>query len=95
MNWASAAVVTSISKFLMEQGYGCTVTVVPSSSVTAVASMAETGEPDILTELWKTATPAYGDLEDAGKVTTLKHAHQFQRLFHALRDFRLGQARPL
>lgn len=71
MNWASGAVVTSISKFLMEQGYGCTVTVVPSSTVTAVASLAETGEPDILTELWKTATPAYGDLEDAGKVRTL------------------------
>lgn len=71
MNWASAAIVTSISKFIMEQGYGCSVTVVPSSSVPAVASVAETGEPDILTELWRTATPAYDELEAAGKIQTL------------------------
>lgn len=73
MNWPSAAIVTSISKFLMEQGYGCSVTVVPSSSVPAVASVAETGEPDILTELWRTATPSYDELEAAGKITTLTH----------------------
>ncbi len=73
MNWASGAVVTSISKFLMEQGYGCTVTVVPSSTVPAVASVAETGEPDILTELWRSAVPAYTDLETAGKIKTLTH----------------------
>lgn len=73
MNWASAQIVTAISKFIMEQGYGCTVTVVPSSSVPAVASVAETGEPDILTELWATATPAYGELEAAGKIKTLTH----------------------
>jgi len=28
MDWASAAVVTAVSKFLMEQGYGCEVQVV-------------------------------------------------------------------
>ena len=27
MDWASSAVVTYVSKFLMEQGYGCTVQV--------------------------------------------------------------------
>jgi len=30
MDWASSAVVTAVSKFLMEQGYGCEVQVVPS-----------------------------------------------------------------
>lgn len=49
MDWASSAVVTYISKFLMEQGYGCTVQLVPSSTTPAVASLAETGEPDIVT----------------------------------------------
>lgn len=71
MNWASASIVTSVSKFLMEQGYGCTVEVVPSSSVPAVASVAETGKPDIVTELWVNSAQAYPPLEAEGKVKTL------------------------
>ncbi|WP_236994790.1 ABC transporter substrate-binding protein [Granulosicoccus antarcticus] len=73
MNWSSAAVVTSISKFLMEQGYNCTVTTVPSGTVTAITSVAETGEPDIVTELWLSGVPAYAELEAAGKIRTLTH----------------------
>lgn len=38
MNWASANVVISVAKFLMEQGYGCTVTTVPSSTPMALPS---------------------------------------------------------
>ena len=71
MNWASASIVTTISKFLMEQGYGCEVTVVPSSTVPAVTSVAETGEPDIVTELWLTSLPNYSELEEAGTLRTL------------------------
>ena len=52
MNWASSQIITEVSKFLMEQGYGCKVTKVPSATTTAVASLAENGEPDIVTELW-------------------------------------------
>lgn len=70
MNWASGAVVTSVAKFLMEQGYGCTVQKVPSSTVPSVTSVAETGKPDILTELWLTSVPMYKKLEDEGKVIT-------------------------
>ena len=51
MDWASSAVVTSVAAFLMEQGYGCDVQKVPSSTVPALTSLAETGEPDILTEV--------------------------------------------
>lgn len=43
MNWASNTVVTSVAKFIMEQGYGCDVTVVPSDTVPAVTSVAENG----------------------------------------------------
>lgn len=71
MNWASSAVVTAVAKFLMEQGYGCTVNTVPSSTNPALTSVAETGEPDILTELWVTATPAYHKLAEEGKVQPL------------------------
>lgn len=71
MNWKSSQVVTSIAKFVLEQGYGCAVTMVPSSTVPALASVAETGKPDIVTELWINGAPAYEGMEAEGKITTL------------------------
>ena len=71
MNWASSAVVTHVSKFLMEQGYGCTVTTVPSATVPSLASVSETGKPDIVTELWINGAPSYGPLQEAGTIVTL------------------------
>lgn len=71
MDWASANVVTAVSKFLMEQGYGCKVTAVPSSTPTSLTSVAETGTPDILTELWVNTAPAYSELLKAGKIVEL------------------------
>ena len=71
MNWASSAVVTAVADFLMTQGYGCDVTRVPSSTNPAIASVAETGEPDILTELWVNASPPYEKLRDEGKLKPL------------------------
>ncbi|MGR3540096.1 MAG: ABC transporter substrate-binding protein [Hasllibacter sp.] len=71
MNWASAAVVTSIASFLMEQGYGCNVTKVPSSTTPSLVSVSETGEPDIVTELWTNGTPVYEELSEAGTIVTL------------------------
>ncbi len=46
-DWGSAQIVTAVAKFLMEEGYGCEVTTVPLSSNPALASVSETGEPDI------------------------------------------------
>lgn len=71
MNWASSAVVTAVAKFLMEQGYGCEVQTVPSSTVTAITSITETGEPDILTEVWANSTPSYPGLLAEGKLVEL------------------------
>lgn len=71
MDWASSAVVTYVAKFLMEQGYGCTVQTVPTTTVPAIASLAETGKPDVVTELWTIYTPVYFELKDAGKVVEL------------------------
>ncbi|WP_349362499.1 MAG: ABC transporter substrate-binding protein [Roseitalea porphyridii] len=71
MDWASAAIVTAVSSFLMENGYGCDVTTVPSSAIPALASVAENGNPDIVTELWTNAAPAYARLRDEGKVVEL------------------------
>ncbi len=72
MNWASAQVVTAVSAFLMEQGYGCAVAVIPSDTVPAVTSVAENNEPDIVTELWLNSTgDAYARLEEEGRVVRL------------------------
>ncbi len=71
MNWASSAVVTAVSKFLMEQGYGCDVTTIPSSTTPALASVAETGTPDIVTEMWTNGAPTYTEMSEAGTIVTL------------------------
>ena len=71
MDWASAAVVTSVAEFLMTQGYGCDVTVVPTTTVPAITSVAETGEPDIITELWTSYTEVYNELVAAGKLVEM------------------------
>ncbi len=72
MNWASSQIITSTAKFLMEQGYGCKVDLVPSATTTSVASLAENNEPNIVTELWLNSTgDAYAKLEKAGKVARL------------------------
>ena len=72
MNWASNAVVTHTASFLMSQGYGCNVSIVPSDTVPAVTSVAENNEPDIITELWLNSTgDAYARLEEEGRVQRL------------------------
>lgn len=71
MDWASAAVVTSVANFLMTEGYGCDVTVVPTTTVPAITSVAETGEPDIITELWTSYTEVYDELLAEGKIVEM------------------------
>ena len=69
MNWASSTVVTRVAEFIMEQGYGCDVSVIPSDTVPAVTSVAENGKPDIVTELWLNAvSEAVLQLEQQGKI---------------------------
>ncbi len=71
MDWASASVVTGVAKFIMEQGYGCKVTKVPSASAPALVSVAETGKPDILTEIWTNGAPSYDKLIEKGTIKPL------------------------
>jgi len=68
MNWASGQIITSITAFLMEQGYGCDVQIVQSATTTAITSLAENNEPDIVPELWVNSAQAYFRLEEEGKV---------------------------
>ena len=73
MDWASSAVVTYVANFLMTNGYGCEVQLVPSSTTPAMTSIAETGQPDILTELWTNSSPVYEELLADGKLVELTH----------------------
>ncbi|MDF2372341.1 MAG: ABC transporter substrate-binding protein [Rhizobiaceae bacterium] len=68
MNWASASFITKVTEFLMTQGYGCEVTLVPSATTTAITSLAENNEPDVVPELWINSAPLYTKLEAEGKV---------------------------
>ncbi len=67
-DWGSAQIVTAVAKFLMEEGYECDATTVPLSTNPALASVSETGEPDILTEIWTNGAPAYEELVESGKI---------------------------
>ncbi|MFT5930198.1 MAG: glycine betaine/proline transport system substrate-binding protein [Oceanospirillaceae bacterium] len=71
MDWGSAIIVTQVATFLLEQGYGCSVTIIPSASTPALVSVTETGKPDILTEIWTNSAPAYVPLLEAGKIKEL------------------------
>ena len=52
----------------MVQGYGCEVTLVPSATTTAITSLAENNEPDVVPELWINSAPLYTRLEAEGRV---------------------------
>ncbi|SDO19976.1 glycine betaine/proline transport system substrate-binding protein [Lutimaribacter pacificus] len=72
MNWAAADVTTNIAKFLLEQGYGCDVSLVNSDTIPAITSVAENGEPDVVTNLWlNSAGDAYTKLESNGTMKRL------------------------
>ena len=72
MNWASAGIVVAVSNFLLEQGYGCDVTIVPSDTTPAVTSLSENNEPDIVPEMWpNSAGDAYKQIKADGKIVEL------------------------
>ena len=70
MGWASGEAITAVATFVLEQGYGCSVLVVPTDTVPAVTSLAENGQPDIVPEVWKNSATIYDELEASGKVIT-------------------------
>jgi glycine betaine/proline transport system substrate-binding protein len=71
--FAGGTLSASIIKFFLEQGYGCSVTTMPGSSVTTLTSIAETGTPDILAEVAPNSAPVYYEMEAEGKVVTLSN----------------------
>ena len=52
MNWSSATLIANIDAFILKNGYGCDVDIVPGDTMPTGTSMIEKGEPDIAPELW-------------------------------------------
>lgn len=52
MNWSSASLIANIDQFILENGFGCEVDLVPGETVPTIASMVEKKQPDIAPELW-------------------------------------------
>ena len=63
MGWASGEAFTALATFVLQEGYGCNVTVVPTDTIPAVTSLAENGQPDIVPEVWRNSEPVYAEME--------------------------------
>jgi len=69
MNWASAGVAAYVDKFIMENGYDCTVNVISGDTTPTFTSMNEKGQPDMAPEMWvNTLGARYGDAVKKGKL---------------------------
>ncbi|MGH1454942.1 MAG: ABC transporter substrate-binding protein [Paracoccaceae bacterium] len=51
-NWASGELMANVDKIILEEGYGCDVSLVPGATTTTFASMNEKAQPDVAGELW-------------------------------------------
>ena len=74
MSWASGETIAAVATFVLEQGYGCSVLVLPTDTATAVTSLAENSQPDIVLEVWKNSAPIYDELEVSGKIIFASNA---------------------
>ncbi|MBE3639476.1 glycine betaine ABC transporter substrate-binding protein [Mangrovicoccus algicola] len=52
MNWASAELMANVDAIILEEGYGCDVSMIPGGTNTIFASMNEKAQPDVAPELW-------------------------------------------
>lgn len=94
MNWTSGGIAAGVIEFFLEQGYGCNVTVVPSATTTAITSLAENNEPDIVPELWVNSAPAYFRLEEEGKLVKASDTFSDGGTEHWLIPAYLAEAHP-
>ncbi len=69
MRWGSAAIAASFDKFILEKGYGCSVTIVDGDTLPTFASMDGNGTPDIASEFWvKAVKPQLDTAISAGRL---------------------------
>ena len=69
MRWGSAAIAASFDKYILEKGYGCSVTIVDGDTLPTLASMSGSGTPDIASEFWvKAVKPQLDAAISAGRL---------------------------
>jgi len=75
MNWASANFMAEVDKIILEEGYGCSVELVPGATMPTFTSMQEKGEPDVAPEFWANAAIiALNKAVDEGKMHSINKA---------------------
>lgn len=57
MNWQSAELLSSLDKFILNNGYGCNAEIIAGDTVPTITSMVEKGQPDIAPEGWVDLLP--------------------------------------
>lgn len=55
MNWNSASLIANVDKFILDNGFGCDVELVPGDTMPTSTSMVEKAQPDIAPEIWTNA----------------------------------------
>ncbi|MFV0299344.1 MAG: glycine betaine ABC transporter substrate-binding protein [Paracoccus sp. (in: a-proteobacteria)] len=56
-NVQSAELLTYVDKFILEEGFGCSVETMPGDTVPSTTSMVERGSPDVSSETWVDLLP--------------------------------------
>jgi len=70
-DWQSAVVNETITRFILEHGYGCEVTMVPLDTTSSIVSLSETGKPDIVPEMWENSAGGLAGMREDGRVLFL------------------------
>ena len=52
MNWPSATLMANVDKFILEEGYGCKVELIPGATTATFVTMNEKGRPHVAPEFW-------------------------------------------
>lgn len=69
MSWPSAEFAANLDKIILEEVFGCNVTLVPGAAITSLTSMESKGRPHIAPEFWANAViNQLNKAQDAGKV---------------------------
>jgi len=55
MNWPSATLMANVDKIILEEGYGCSIELIPGATTATFATMNEKGQPEVAAELWTNA----------------------------------------
>ena len=80
MGWTSAEIITEVAKFLLEQGYGCDVTLVKSDTIPAITSVADLKGKRVGTVVGSDYDPMLGKVIAWGKDREAARVRLYERV---------------